>query len=46
MKYVSNDGGRKAAGFKGRADDCVCVAIPRQPQRPFWKLPVRWNVHE
>lgn len=27
MKFVIDDGGRKAAGFKGKAGDCVCRAI-------------------
>ena len=27
MKHVYNDGGRAAAGFKGRARDCVCRSI-------------------
>ena len=27
MKFVFNDGGREAAGYKGLADDCVCRAI-------------------
>jgi len=27
MKWKYNDGGRKNAGFKGKANDCVCRAI-------------------
>lgn len=27
MPYVIDDGGRKAAGYQGRAGDCVCRAI-------------------
>lgn len=27
MAYQYNDGGREAAGFKGKAGDCVCRAI-------------------
>ena len=27
IKYQYNDGGRKAAGYKGQARDCVCRAI-------------------
>ena len=27
MKFMYDDGGRKAAGFKGEAGDCVCRAI-------------------
>lgn len=27
MKYIYDDGGRAAAGFKGKTGDCVCRAI-------------------
>jgi len=27
MKFVFHDGGRKAAGYKGRTGDCVCRSI-------------------
>lgn len=27
MRWIYNDGGRRAAGFKGEADDCVCRSI-------------------
>jgi hypothetical protein len=27
MKYVHDDGGRKLAGYEGKAGDCVCRAI-------------------
>tara|TARA_R100001509_G_C4765931_1_gene181400 strand:+ start:191 stop:631 length:441 start_codon:yes stop_codon:yes gene_type:complete len=27
MKHIYNDGGRKKAGYKGEAGDCVCRAI-------------------
>lgn len=27
MRFRYNDGGRKAAGFKGTADDCACRAL-------------------
>ena len=27
MEYVYDDGGRKEAGFRGGADDCVCRSI-------------------
>ena len=27
MKHIYNDGGRKKAGYKGNAGDCVCRAI-------------------
>lgn len=35
MKWVYDDGGRKAAGFKGDASDCVCRAIAIADQRPY-----------
>ena len=35
MKYIYDDGGRKAAGFKGTADDCVCRAIAIAAQMPY-----------
>ena len=35
MKYIYNDGGRKAAGFKGSAGDCVCRAITIVSGRPY-----------
>tara|TARA_R110000751_G_C13413590_1_gene439340 strand:- start:37 stop:480 length:444 start_codon:yes stop_codon:yes gene_type:complete len=33
--FVYNDGGRKAAGFKGDADDCVCRAIAIAADLPY-----------
>jgi hypothetical protein len=33
--FVHNDGGRAAAGFKGRADDCVTRAIAIVSGRPY-----------
>lgn len=33
--YRKNDGGRKEAGFKGRAGDCVCRAIAIATGRPY-----------
>jgi hypothetical protein len=35
MKHVYNDGGRKAAGFKGDAGDCVTRAIAIASGRPY-----------
>lgn len=35
MKFIYNDGGRAAAGFKGTADDCVCRAIAIATERPY-----------
>jgi len=35
MGFHFNDGGRKAAGFKGRADDCVTRAIAIASERPY-----------
>jgi hypothetical protein len=35
MRIVINDGGRRAAGFRGKAGDCVCRAIAIATQRPY-----------
>ena len=35
MKHVYDDGGRKAAGRKGHADDCVCRAICIVTGKPY-----------
>lgn len=35
MKYQYNDGGRAAAGFKGKAGDCVTRAIAIASGRPY-----------
>lgn len=35
MRYVYDDGGRAAAGFKGEAGDCGCRAITIATQRPY-----------
>lgn len=34
-EFIRDDGRRKAAGFKGRADDCVCRAIAIASERPY-----------
>jgi hypothetical protein len=34
-KFRYDDGGRKAAGFKGRAGDCVTRAIAIAAQLPY-----------
>ena len=36
--FVSNDGGRKAAGYKGKAGDCVCRAIAIAAQLPYQQV--------
>jgi len=41
MKCVFNDGGRKAAGFKGRADDCVCRSIAIVTGLPYAEIYAR-----
>lgn len=39
MKYVYDDGGRAAAGFKGQAPgDCVCRAIAIATGRPYGEI--------
>jgi len=35
MKFVIDDGGRAAAGFKGSAGDCVARAIAIAAKRPY-----------
>jgi hypothetical protein len=35
MRYVFNDGGRAAAGYKGEAGDCVCRAISIAAELPY-----------
>jgi hypothetical protein len=38
MPVVYDDGGRLAAGFKGRVDDCVCRAIAIASGRPYGEI--------
>lgn len=35
MKYVYDDGGREAAGFKGKAGDCVARAVAIASGKPY-----------
>jgi len=35
MEFIYNDGGRKEAGYKGKAGDCVCRAIAIITERPY-----------
>lgn len=35
MQWQFNDGGRSAAGFKGRVGDCVCRAIAIATEQPY-----------
>ncbi len=37
MKFVYDDGGREAAGFKGETRDCVCraIAIATATEKPY-----------
>lgn len=35
MKYIYNDGGRAAAGFKGITGDCVTRAVAIAAERPY-----------
>lgn len=35
MKFIYDDGGREAAGFKGKADDCCCRAISIATGLPY-----------
>jgi hypothetical protein len=38
MDFVYNDGGRAAAGYKGRAGDCVVRAIAIATQKPYQEI--------
>jgi len=38
MKFQYNDGGRAAAGFAGRASDCVVRAIAIATQKPYAEI--------
>ena len=35
MRFVYDDGGREAAGFKGHTRDCVCRAISIATEKPY-----------
>jgi hypothetical protein len=35
MKWIYNDGGREAAGFKGTTGDCVCRAFAIASGKPY-----------
>lgn len=35
MKFVYDDGGREAAGFKGKTGDCVCRSIAIATEKPY-----------
>ena len=36
--FVYNDGGREAAGYKGKAGDCVCRSIAIAAQLPYQQV--------
>lgn len=38
MQFVINDGGREAAGYKGKAGDCVTRAIAIAMGRPYQEI--------
>lgn len=38
MKWVFDDGGREAAGYKGRTGDCVCRAIAIATEKPYQEV--------
>jgi hypothetical protein len=41
MRWVLDDGGREAAGFKGKAGDCVCRAVAIVTGQPYADVYVR-----
>lgn len=44
MKFIYDDGGRAAAGFKGNAGDCVCRAIAIAAEIPYIEVYNRLNL--
>ena len=38
MRWIENDGGRAAAGFKGSAGDCVCRSIAIATGKPYQEV--------
>jgi hypothetical protein len=38
MTFIENDGGRVAAGFKGKAGDCVARAVSIASGRPYQEI--------
>lgn len=38
MKHIVNDGGRSAAGYQGKAEDCVCRAISIATGKPYQEV--------
>lgn len=38
MKFQYNDGGRAAAGFKGRCGDCVARSVTIASGRPYEEI--------
>lgn len=45
MKYIYNDGGRKAAGYKGSADDCIARAIAIIADMPYQQVYDELNLY-
>lgn len=45
MQWIYNDGGRAAAGFKGRASDCVCRTIAIVTGQPYIEIYNYINEH-
>jgi hypothetical protein len=35
MRFIEDDGGRSAAGYKGKAGDCVCRSIAIATGKPY-----------
>lgn len=38
MQFIYNDGGRLAAGYKGKASDCVCRSIAIVTGKPYQEV--------
>lgn len=46
MKFIYDDGGREAAGFKGETRDCVCRAISIATEMPYREVYDMINEYE
>lgn len=45
MRFVFDDGGRAAAGYKGKTDDCACRAIAIAAEVPYQTVYDLLNEH-
>jgi|SRR5882672_7197170 len=45
MRFEYNDGGRKAAGYRGKTGDCVCRSIAIATKMPYTYVYMLLNEH-